>query len=313
VLVMSGGLRDRAGAPAGLTAAVLAISASAILAREANADALAIAFWRTFVAAAVLTPIFVLRARRRRLHDATAGQPSVSPWITVASGALLALHFALWLGSLELTTVASSVTFLSMSPVFVGILSSSLLNERVSRLGWIGIGITVLGGVVIAFADGGDTGDSTNPLLGDVMALAGGAAVAGYLLVARAARRRGLSNLAFAAPTYAVAAVLLGFGSVLAGVELIDFSLRTWIIFGLIAIGPQLIGHGFLTWALGRLSAGTVSIATLFEPIGATVLAWLILSELPSNLFWFGAPVVLVGLAVAGIAEGSATRRERIG
>jgi len=314
VLVMGTGLRDRAGAPVALAAAILAISTSAILAREADADALAIAFWRTSVAAAVLMPIFAVRARRRRLRDEPGGrQPRVSSWITVGSGALLALHFALWLGSLELTTVASSVTFLSMSPVFVGILSTSLLNEGVSRLGWIGIGVTVLGGAVIAFADGGGSGDASSPLLGDLMALAGGAAVAGYLLVARAARRSGLSNLAFAAPTYAIAAVLLGLGSVLTGVELIDFPTRTWIIFGLIAIGPQLIGHGSLTWALGRLSAGTVSVATLFEPIGATVLAWVVLSELPVNLFWVGAPVVLVGLGVASYAEASATRRERVG
>ena len=284
-------------APAALAVAVAAVSLAAVLIREARAPALAIAFWRTALGAVLFAPGL---AHQRRRGSTT---PRFPAWWVLASGTCLALHFALWIGSLGLTTVASSVTLVTMAPIFVGVLSSGFLGEKVSRYAWLGIGVTVLGAALIGFADGADPGSTSNALLGDGLALAGAAALAGYIVIGRAMRKGGMANSAFVVPTYAVAAVGLGVVSLVAGVELAGYSGRTWLLIGAIVLGPQMLGHGTMTWVLDRLSATTVSVATLAEPIGATFLAWIVLDELPSDLFWLGAPVVLGGLIIALRAE----------
>ena len=208
------------------------------------------------------------------------------------------VHLALWLGSLELTTVASSVTLATMSPLFVALAATVLLGEQTSRPAWTGIMITVVGAAVIGLADSSDPGETTNAVLGDLMALGGAGAMAGYILIGRVLRRADVPNLVFAVPTYAVAAMALFVLAIVRDEQLTEFPASTWLIFAALVVGPQLLGHAMLTSVLDRLSATTVAVTTLFEPIGATVLAWIVLDEVPAALFWLGAPVVLLGLAV---------------
>ncbi len=271
---------------------MVAIAAAAILIREAEAAAVAIAFWRTAAGSAVLFPF----AARHRA--ALAGLSWREALLLTGSGLCLGLHFALWLGSLELTTVASSVTLATMSPLFVALAATVLLGEQTSRPAWTGIMITVVGAAVIGLADSSDPGETTNAVLGDLMALGGAGAMAGYILIGRVLRRADVPNLVFAVPTYAVAAMALFVLAIVRDEQLTEFPASTWLIFAALVVGPQLLGHAMLTSVLDRLSATTVAVTTLFEPIGATVLAWIVLDEVPAALFWLGAPVVLLGLAV---------------
>ncbi len=286
---------DRA-AVIGLGVAVSAISAAAILIREADAAALTIAFWRTAGGAVLLAPTFFasssLLRRLSTRHIAMLG----------VSGLCLALHFALWLGSLELTTVASSVTLVTLSPVFVATLGTAVLGESVSRRMWLGIGVAVAGAAIIGFGDVGESSQASNPILGDLMAIGGAVAMAGYLVIGRHLRRAGVPNMVFAVPTYGIAALVLGMVVGLRGDPVFDLDGRTWVLLLVIVLGPQLLGHAMLTWVLDRLSVTTVSLATLLEPIGATALAWIALDELPATLFWVGAPTVLAGLAISTLA-----------
>ena len=150
---------------------MVAIAAAAILIREAEAAAVAIAFWRTAAGSAVLFPF----AARHRA--ALAGLSWREALLLTGSGLCLGLHFALWLGSLELTTVASSVTLATMSPLFVALAATVLLGEQTSRPAWTGIMITVVGAAVIGLADSSDPGETTNAVLGDLMALGGAGAI----------------------------------------------------------------------------------------------------------------------------------------
>ena len=284
--------------------AVAAISTAAIIVREAEAAAVVVAFWRTFGGAVVLAP-FV--APHRRLIRELSHRDLA---LLIGSGVCLGLHLALWLGSLELTTVASSVTLVSMSPLFVAVASTVLLGERSSRVAWLGICVTVAGAGVIALADRSDPGETSNAVLGDLMALGGAAAIAGYILIGRALRRADVPNSVFAAPTYAVAAAGLVVVALVRGEALTGFPAKTWVLMGLLLVGPQLLGHALLTAVLDRLRATTVAVATLLEPIGATILAWVLLEEVPANLFWLGAPIVLCGLVVTLTASGDRVSQE---
>lgn len=298
---------------AGLATAVVAVSFAAILIRIAIGDdagiatasaghaaPIAVAFWRTVGGALALAP-FGWRAARRR-STALPRQRRVQ---LLASGTFLALHFALWLWSLALTTVASSVTLVTMSPLFVALGGFLFLGERTQRRTWAGMSVTIVGAVTIGLADATAIDLGPRALLGDLLAFGGALAVTGYLLLGRVARRD-VPATTYAAVVYAWAGVLLLVLCVLTGADLSGYSASTWLALAGLVVGPQLLGHTIFNALLSTVSATVVSIVVLAEPVGSTLLGWLLLDELPAPLFWAGAPLVLAGVAVA-----TARRRRR--
>jgi drug/metabolite transporter (DMT)-like permease len=282
---------------AALTVGVLAVSTAAILVRVAAAPALALACWRTGIAAVVLAP-FALRtgvvpARRQR-------------YLLGLSGLLLGAHFALWFASLALTTVASSSVLVSLSPIVVGAGSALVLREPPSRTTWLGLVLSVLGAVVFVVDDLGGAAGGPRALLGDVLALAAALAVAGYLLLGRHARRT-LPVSVYGLWTYGCAALALLAVSVTTGTNLgiggTGYPPATWLAIAGLVVGPQLLGHTVFNLVMGKVSATVVAVVIIAEPVGATLLAMLLLGEAPSGAFYVGTPLVLVGVLLAVRAQ----------
>jgi len=270
----------------------MTVSTAAILIRLAQVEAhsLVIAAWRMTLATLILTPI-VLVTRRSELRKLTRRE-----WgSALVSGLLLALHFAAWITSLAYTSVAASVVFVSTSPIFVGLASHLLLHERLSRNMIVALLAATAGGVLIGL---GDLGEGTHQLWGDVLALVGAIAGAGYFLIGRRLRAR-LSLLAYVFPVYGTAAVVLMTILLASGLPAIPQHTQTWLWLLLMALGPQILGHSSLNWALRYLSATYVTIAILGEPIGSTLLAWWLLGEKPSPWAVAGGALTLVGIAIA--------------
>jgi drug/metabolite transporter (DMT)-like permease len=302
---------SRATVAAWMAVGIAAISFSPILVRVAALPALALAFWRCLAGAALLAPF----ARRW-----TAGGGRAEVARLAAAGVLLAVHFALWNASLALTSVAASTTLVSCSPLFVG-LGGRLLGEPPGRRAWLGIALAMAGAAAIGLGDavgvdlGGPRSTGEPPwgspvpsaLLGDALAFAGSAAIAGYLLLGRAARRR-LPVSTYAASVYGVAAAVLLPACLLSGSVLFGYRAGSWLALAAIVAGPQLLGHTVFNALLARVSATVVAVAILTEPVGATALAWLLLDELPAATFWLGAPLVLAGVWLAVTGE-----RDRVG
>lgn len=281
----------------GLLVGVLAVSTSAILAAVVIGDppvlqlALAAAFWRCFGGALSLAP-FAWRARHRHPLDRRTLR------LLVVSGAFLAVHFALFLGSLAFTTVASSTTLATMSPIFVALGGVWFLDERPDRRTWIGMALTMVGAIAIGLADAGDIALGLRALLGDLMAFGAALAVTGYLLIGR--RTRGSTHASiYSGTVYASASVVLlgiclAFDAPLWGYT----PTQWWALAGLVA-GPQLLGHTVFNTLMSSIPAHVVSISVLAEPVVATVLAWWLLDQLPAPLYFVAAPLVLVGVAMA--------------
>lgn len=293
---------------AGIVVGVLAVSTSAILARVAmgaqpgittapdgHASALAVAFWRVAIGALTLAPFGVRAARRRA---STTPGPSRHHGLLAIAGLALAAHFALFQGSLALTTVASAVTLATMSPVVVALGGHWLLHEPTGRRTWIGLLVTIVGAVTIGAADLGATDHGARALVGDLLAFTSAIAIAGYLLVGRRARRD-IPATTYSAIVYGWAALALLAVCVATGVELVDYDPVTWASIAGIVVGPQLLGHTVFNALLSTLPAPVVSTVILAEPVGAGLLAWLVLTEVPSPMFALGAPIVLVGVAIA--------------
>lgn len=264
---------------------VLAISGAAILIRQADAEPIAIAFYRMLFSAVMLLPL--------ALHDLTHTRVT---WKTVgalaSAGFFLALHFALWNTSLDYTSVTSSVVLVTTQPVFVTILGALLLKEIPTRRAWYGLVLALAGSVIIAL--GGSSG-GTSRLAGNVMALAGAVMAAGYFLVGRIARRTLPIGL-YAAAAYAFSALFLLVFALILKQPLAGYTKETWWSLILLALVPTVFGHTSLSWALKYLPTAMVSVSILGEPLGATILAMILLKEMPVFIELLGGCLILAGI-----------------
>ncbi|MFW6135792.1 MAG: DMT family transporter [Chloroflexota bacterium] len=280
----------------GVGVGVLTVSTAAVLIRLAQAEvhSLVVAAWRLTLATLLLTPV-ALGKFRRQLRALTAEE-----WRSaLLAGLLLAIHFGTWITSLALTSVAASVVLVWTSPIFVGLASHLFLGERLTRGMTVALVVSIVGSVIIGV---GDLGEGTHRLLGDLLAVMGAISGAGYFLIGRQLRGR-LSLLAYVYPVYGTAAVILMTVMLLAGLGPVPQEPQTWFWLVLMAIGPQILGHSSLNWALRYLSATYVTIATLGEPIGSTLLAWWLLGERPTAWAVAGGALILSGIVVASRAE----------
>jgi drug/metabolite transporter (DMT)-like permease len=279
---------------AGLLLGLLSVSLSAIMIRLAQAPPLIIGAYRLTFASLILTPL-ALGLQRHEL----AQFHRRDLLLALLSGLFLGLHFAGWIASLSYTTVASSVVLVSTTPLFVGLFSRIFLRQSMGRLMWYGILVSVLGGVVIGY---GDLALAGQGMWGDLLALSGAVTGSAYLIIGRKLRQR-YSLLAYITPTYWTAAlVLIGFAW-LNGDAFLGYPTRTWGLFLLLAIGPQILGHSSLNWTLRHLSPSVVAVSTLAEPILSALFAFLLLAENPSMLELVGGAVILIGIYISIRAE----------
>jgi drug/metabolite transporter (DMT)-like permease len=269
------------------------------LAQMAGVPSLSIAAWRLLLASAILLP-YAWITQRDEIRSLSRRE-----WTLLGvSGIFLGLHFATWIASLGYTSVASSVVLVSLGPVFVGIGSWLFLHERPRRLLVVGILLAAVGSIVISWSDFGQGQDH---LLGDLLALTGAIMVAGYLMIGRKVRgRRSLTT--YVAIVYAAAAVTVLIFVIVGRQPLWGFHPQAYVWLLALALGPQIIGHSTLNWALRYLSATFVSIVTLAEPVASGILAYLILGEAITWTTAAGAATVLAGIYLASRAELGSTR-----
>jgi len=285
---------------AAIAAAIVAVSLSSILIRWSESDAFTIAFYRLGFATLIVLPYAVIDRttplRRLARRDAL---------LMAGIGVVLAAHFALWITSLKTAgvTVASSVVLVTSHPVMVAVVSHFLLKERVSGMTAAGIALGFSGVVAIALVD---LGSSTTTLAGDLAALGGGVMAGIYFLAGRRLRQR-VSLPVYAFVVYGTAAAALfvlaaGTGKIAPTGDL----RKEFLLFGAMAIIPQLGGHTLYNWSLRFVTAPVVSVSLVGEPIGSSLLAWVLLNEVPSNLVAVGALLALAGIFLTAYATASA-------
>lgn len=268
------------------------VSVSAVLVRLADAPVSAIAFWRLTLSLLLILPLLGLSGQWREVGSLTR-----SEWRWVAlSGGALALHFVTWFLSLDYTSVASSTVLVTAHPLYVGLLSTLWLREPPSRLEWVAILVATSGAVWIGW---GDFRLGDGAFIGDVLAALAAFFAALYFIAGRRLRLR-LGLWSYVAPVYLLAALLTGVSMWVRGVPAIGYSPANWALFAGMAIGPMLLGHTSFNWALRHVRAYVVSLVVLLEPVGATVLAVLVLgaAERPSMNTVTGGIAILIGMAM---------------
>ncbi|HUP88361.1 MAG TPA: DMT family transporter [Longimicrobiales bacterium] len=278
-----------------LVVAVLAMSWAGPLIKFSSAPAPVVSAWRLVFSVAFIAIVLLVRRR-----DTSWQRLTKSEWLFASgAGIMLALHFWTWIASLRFTTVASSVVLVDMQPIFVAVLSGTLLKERATNRQWLGIAIACVGAVVVGLADAhGAAGFSQRALLGDGLALAGAVFVSIYYVIGRSLRQK-LDLWVYIGIVYGIAALVLVLIVALdPNAKLTGYPSRDWLIFAALAAGPMMLGHTGVNYALRYVRAYVANIALLGEPVGATLIAWLLpqLHEVPPPLVLGGA--VLIGAGI---------------
>jgi drug/metabolite transporter (DMT)-like permease len=271
-----------------MAVAVVGVSFSGPLTAMVATSFLAIAFWRTAAGAAVLLPVLLLRERRTvaglRPRDLTS---------SVVAGLFLAAHFAAWLPSLSMTTVAASTALVTTTPVWTALAARFSGVELPAKVWW-GLALAVVGAALIA---GVDVTVSWEALAGDGLALLGAICAGGYMLAGARARQR-LTTSAYSVACYSVCAVALAVAALLADLPLTGFSARDWWLIAAITFCAQLLGHTLLNLVLSSVGPTVVGLAILLEVPGALLVALVLLGQVPPLLALPGMLAVVVGVAL---------------
>lgn len=277
-----------------LISGVLAVSTGAIFAKLAEAPALVIAAYRLGLASLILAPIAWWKAR-----DEIMGLGMKEYILALLSGFFLALHFSTWISSLSYTSVANSVVLVNTNPLWVGVLTPVISKDRLTLMTKIGIVISVIGGAIIG---AGDFATGGHALWGDFLALLGSICAAIYLLLGRNLRRK-LSLLAYVIICYGSAAIILWALVIALGLQVVGFSSGTYAAFAGMALISQIIGHTSYNWALKWFSASLIAVSLLGEPIGATILAYIIFDESLTWTKFIGGSLILAAIYLAARGE----------
>ena len=279
-----------------LTIALVAVSTSGPLIAATAVPALAIAFWRNAMASGVLVPAVLLTCRqelrsldRRELR------------LTLLAGVFLALHFATWIPALSSTSVASATALVATQPVWAALISGAR-GVPVGRRVWTGIAVAMSGARVLT---GADLSVSGSALIGDGLALAGGAFAALYM-AAGSEVRRSVSTTTYTALCYSTTALLLLVVCVVGRQPLTGYDGMDWLKLVALTAGAQLLGHSLFNRVLKTTSPTVVGLAVLLEIPGAALIAAVLLDQTPPLLVVPAALLLIGGISLV-IRAGTAT------
>ncbi len=280
-----------------IAVALTTVSTSGPLMAAIAAPALAVAFWRNAMASAVLVPTALLR-RREELRGLTARERRTA----VVAGAFLALHFGTWVPSLSYTSVASATALVATQPIWAALIARSR-GQHVGGQVWTGIAVAMAGALLLT---GSDLSVSGEALLGDVLAVAGGAFAALYM-AAGGEVRQSVSTTTYTTLCYATTALLLLVVCLVGGVDLSGYDGDDWLRLLALTAGAQLLGHSLFNVVLRTVSPTVLSLTLLLEIPGAGLIAWVALDQTPSLLALPAAVLLLAGLALVIRASSRAT------
>jgi drug/metabolite transporter (DMT)-like permease len=280
-----------------LTLSLVGISFAGPLTRLSRSDPLIIATWRLMLSLVIVAAALMITGewrdwRRLTIRDAGFG---------ILAGIALALHFWAWNASIHLTTIAASVTLVNLQPAFIIAISAFFLREWPSKSQLLGIVVAIAGAMVIAAPALMESGSTIRggAALGNTLAFSAAVTAAIYYSIGRHLRHNyGLWS--YVGLAYSACALTLLAMARVTHLDLVPQPSREIAIFAALAIGPMLLGHTGMNWALKFLPAYVVNLVTLGEPVGATLLGALIpgIRQIPSAMTLAGGTIVLIGVTI---------------
>jgi len=278
----------------GLIISIIAVSFASIFILSCQAPPLSIAFYRLLFTTLLIFPFILIRKKTR---DELRTLPRATILIMIVIGVILATHFSLWITSLKMTSVASSVILVTAHPVLVAPVSFYFLKEKLSWVNALGIAISLAGVGVLVIGNYGFAAFGLDTIEGNILALLGGIAAGLYILGGRKLRKT-VSTVSYAFVVYAVGTITLFFICLALSAPVYNLTITDYEIILLMALVSGIFGHTLYNWSLGYIRASVMSVALLGEPIGSSLLAYAIpwIHQEPSLYTVVGGGIILVGI-----------------
>jgi drug/metabolite transporter (DMT)-like permease len=278
----------------GLLISIIAVSFASIFILSCQAPPLSIAFYRLLFTTLLIFPFILIRKKTR---DELRTLPRATLLIMLVIGVILAIHFSLWITSLKMTSVASSVILVTAHPVLVAPVSFYFLKEKLSWVNALGIAISLIGVAVLVIGNYGFAAFGLDTIEGNIFALLGGIAAGLYILGGRKLRKT-VSTVSYAFVVYTVGTITLFFICLVLSAPVYNLTITDYEIILLMALVSGILGHTLYNWSLGYIRASIMSVALLGEPIGSSLLAYAIpwIHQEPSLYTVIGGGIILVGI-----------------
>ena len=274
-----------------LFVSIVSVSFAAIFIVSCSSPPLSIAFYRMLFTTLLILPLLFLK---NNIKEELRSLDRKELFLLVGIGIILAAHFSLWITSLTLTSVASSVILVTAHPVLVAPVSYFLLKERLSLINILGISISLTGVSILVI---GNYSFSSTTLEGNILAMLGGTAAGTYILGGRIFRKK-LSTSTYVTIVYSTSTIALLVTCLMLKAPIYDLNPKDYWIILLMAIVAGLFGHTLYNWSLKYVKASVASVALLGEPIGSAFLAFILpwIHQIPSIYTIVGGSITLSGI-----------------
>ncbi|MGQ9844591.1 MAG: DMT family transporter [Caldisericia bacterium] len=264
---------------------IVSVSFAAIFIRISNSEPIVIATFRMGISSIILLPFYLSKKRKVVFREDLK--------FLFFSGVFLALHFYTWITSLRFTTIMSSTVLVTTNPIFVSIFSFLLFKKRVKKRTILAIILSILG--IILMSNGFSI--SSN-LKGNILALTG-ALFASLYIISNYYLRKKYDLLDIIYPVYSVSFIVLIFLSLILKTKIYPLPIKEYLLFFLIALIPQVIGHSIFNYCLKFFSPIFISLTILGEPIGATIFGVIFFKEIPKLLEIVGGFLIITGIVIS--------------
>lgn len=277
-----------------LAVGLIAFGFAPILVRfAADTSPFVLVTYRTVFAALFLLPYWFVK----RTPTAERKIPTRERLQVILAGICLGLHFTCWVASLYYTSVASASVLVTVHPILVILVERFLFKRSFVATTWIGVGLAFAGSVMLGISDSQIAQPFANPLFGNMLALSAAAIFVIYIFIGQRIRQH-REWIDYVFPVYAVAAVTCLVLTLLVGESLWDISsIGLWAGIGL-AVGPQILGHGAMNYAVKFVSPTLLSTLILIEPLLASILALFIFNELPPAFSVLAMVTIMAGVGM---------------
>ena len=270
---------------------VAGTSLSAVLVRWSTAPSLVLVLYRMLFASLLLAPAVFLRNREEL--KALAKRDLL---LCLASGVFLGFHFAAYFSALRYTAIASAVLLVDLEVFFVALCTVLLFRQKLPGLAWGAIVLTSGGSVLVAFAD---TAAGSDPLRGNLTALAGAFCMAVYTMIGAVCRKR-VSTSVYTFLVYTCAALTVLAAALVSGTPLTGHGAVNYLTALGMTVFCTLLGHSVFSWGLKYLPAAFISTVKLMEPVFASVWGLLLFREVPGWMVITGGAIIIFGIALYG-------------
>lgn len=263
-------------------------SLSSIIIKFSEAPSLVISAYRMlFTSLMLLVPVIMKK------HNEFKNISKKEYILCIISGIFLALHYATWISSIKLTTIANSTILVSCSPIFVALANYLITKEKINKKMTLGIALSLIGTLIIALGSSGYAG--TNAIIGNILAFLGAVFVAGYLVIGGVVRKN-MSALIYVFIVYLASTIVLFAMCIATKTPLYPYAPQEFMLFVALAFFCSILGHTVYNYMVKYVSSTLISVSTLSEPIFASVLALLIFREIPSLYTLVGGIIIIIGI-----------------